>query len=347
MQSSMTAAERIFALSTCRPSPCRSNPRVPAAVRGEIVFDRVWFGLQGRGVDPARRVVPHRGRRERGGGRRDRLGQDDAREAPRPASMTCSAGASSSTASTSGTGTARPPAPDRVVCRTSSSSSGSVEANITLGADIPRAAVEAAAVHVNADRFIQRLGVTRPAVRERGFESLGGPRASAWRFRRVRDSPASSNACLVNCAFSHRLEHQSIDPRLGPPAGGIPGPGVRDDRAASQRSSDFARLRKSRSPRNRRIDDDEIPFPVGHHAVAAAVSRMVERWPGPPSPATAASGSVGQVAVDQQYVGQPLRLSPFTTVRGRFFLCPAFFMIRAVLGLPVETKADPSRAYRH
>src|SRR2546427_12827948 len=44
--------------------------------------------------------------------------------------------------------------------------SGPVEANITLGrADIPRAAVEAAAAHVNADGFIHRLGGDRKSTR--------------------------------------------------------------------------------------------------------------------------------------------------------------------------------------
>jgi ATP-binding cassette, subfamily B, multidrug efflux pump len=55
--------------------------------------------------------------------------------------------------------------------------SGPVDANITLGRpDIPRAAVEAAAAHVNADGFIRRLGGYEATVRERGSNLSGGQR---------------------------------------------------------------------------------------------------------------------------------------------------------------------------
>src|SRR5205823_2574799 len=55
--------------------------------------------------------------------------------------------------------------------------SGAVEDNITLGrADISRAAVEAAAAHVNADGFIRRLGGYEAPVRERGSNLSGGQR---------------------------------------------------------------------------------------------------------------------------------------------------------------------------
>ncbi len=48
---------------------------------------------------------------------------------------------------------------------------------ITLGrADIPRAAVEAAATHVNAGGFIRRLGGYDALVRERGSNLSGGQR---------------------------------------------------------------------------------------------------------------------------------------------------------------------------
>jgi ABC-type multidrug transport system fused ATPase/permease subunit len=55
--------------------------------------------------------------------------------------------------------------------------SGTVAANIALGReDIPPAAVEAAATHVNADRFIHRLGGFDARVRERGSNLSGGQR---------------------------------------------------------------------------------------------------------------------------------------------------------------------------
>ena len=54
---------------------------------------------------------------------------------------------------------------------------GSVVDNITLGRpDIPRERVEAAARHVNADRFIRRLGGYDAEVRERGSNLSGGQR---------------------------------------------------------------------------------------------------------------------------------------------------------------------------
>src|SRR5258705_3572509 len=47
MQSSMTAAERIFALLDLATEPVPARPRMPARVRGDIVFDRVWFAYRG------------------------------------------------------------------------------------------------------------------------------------------------------------------------------------------------------------------------------------------------------------------------------------------------------------
>src|SRR5207249_5994437 len=47
MQSSMAAAERIFALLDLETEPVPARPRVPARVGGEIVFDPVWFAYRG------------------------------------------------------------------------------------------------------------------------------------------------------------------------------------------------------------------------------------------------------------------------------------------------------------
>ena len=46
MQSSMTAAERIFALLDEDGEPMPATPRVPEAVRGAIEFDHVWFAYK-------------------------------------------------------------------------------------------------------------------------------------------------------------------------------------------------------------------------------------------------------------------------------------------------------------
>jgi ABC-type multidrug transport system fused ATPase/permease subunit len=55
--------------------------------------------------------------------------------------------------------------------------SGSVAANVTLGRpDISRAAVEAAAAHVNAEAFIARLGGYDAVLRERGNNLSAGQR---------------------------------------------------------------------------------------------------------------------------------------------------------------------------
>jgi ABC-type multidrug transport system fused ATPase/permease subunit len=55
--------------------------------------------------------------------------------------------------------------------------SGTVADNVTLGRpDITRAAVEAAAAHVNAERFVRRLGGYDALVRERGSNLSGGQR---------------------------------------------------------------------------------------------------------------------------------------------------------------------------
>jgi ATP-binding cassette, subfamily B, multidrug efflux pump len=69
--------------------------------------------------------------------------------------------------------------------------SGPVEANITLGrAEISRAAVEAAATHVNADGFVRRLGGYDALVRERGSNLSGGQRQLLAFARALAHDPA-------------------------------------------------------------------------------------------------------------------------------------------------------------
>src|SRR2546427_12356816 len=69
--------------------------------------------------------------------------------------------------------------------------SGPVEANITLGrTDIPRAAVEAAAAHVNADGFVHRMGGYDALVRERGSNLSGGQRQLLAFARALAHEPA-------------------------------------------------------------------------------------------------------------------------------------------------------------
>ena len=69
--------------------------------------------------------------------------------------------------------------------------SGPVETNITLGrTDCSRAAVEAAAAHVNADGFIRRLGGYEALLRERGSNLSGGQRQLLAFARALAHDPA-------------------------------------------------------------------------------------------------------------------------------------------------------------
>jgi ATP-binding cassette subfamily B multidrug efflux pump len=48
LQTAAGAAERLFALLDTAEEPVPDRPRVPARVRGEVVFDRVWFAYRDR-----------------------------------------------------------------------------------------------------------------------------------------------------------------------------------------------------------------------------------------------------------------------------------------------------------
>ncbi len=191
MQSSMTAAERIFALLDLETEPVPERPRVPARVRGEIEFEHVWYAY--RGEEWVLRDVSFR----------------------------IAAGEHAAIVGATGSGKTTviklldrlydvqrgrilvdgidvrewdPTALRRriaVVLQDVFLFSGPVEANITLGrADVPRAAVEAAAAHVNADGFIRRLGGYDALVRERGSNLSGGQRQLLAFARALAHEPA-------------------------------------------------------------------------------------------------------------------------------------------------------------
>jgi ATP-binding cassette subfamily B protein len=188
MQSSMTAAERIFALLDLEVEPTPATPRVPVRPRGEIVFENVWFTYRNvEGAAPA-----------------------DGSEPPwvlRDVSFRVAAGEHVAIVGATGSGKttlmkllARLYDVQRgrilvdgidvrewdtgalrrriaVVLQDVFLFSGEVATNITLGRpDISRAAVEAAAAHVNADGFIRRMGGYEARVRERGSNLSGGQR---------------------------------------------------------------------------------------------------------------------------------------------------------------------------
>lgn len=177
MQSSMTAAERIFALLDLEVEPTPASPQVPAVVRGEIVFDHVWFAY--RGEDWVLRDMSFRipaGERvaivgATGSGKttliklldrlyevqRGRILVDgvDVREWDPSALRRRIA----------------------VVLQDVFLFSGPVIDNVTMGhPDIAREEVEAAVRHVNAEAFVRRLGGLDAHVRERGSNLSGGQR---------------------------------------------------------------------------------------------------------------------------------------------------------------------------
>jgi ATP-binding cassette, subfamily B, multidrug efflux pump len=177
MQSSMTAAERIFALLDEPVEPSPAVPAPPPPPRGEIVFDRVWFAYRGEDwvlrdvsfrIEPGERVAIVGAT---GSGKttiiklldrlydvqRGRILVDgvEAREWDLHALRRRTA----------------------VVLQDVFLFNGSVADNITLGRrDIPRERIEVAAQHVNADGFIRRMGGYDAEVRERGSNLSGGQR---------------------------------------------------------------------------------------------------------------------------------------------------------------------------
>ena len=206
MQSSMTAAERIFGLLDLETEPTPARARVPARVRGEIEFEHVWYSYKEAGAQPATPAG---------------LGAAAPPWVLRDVSFRIAAGEHVAIVGATGAGKTTviklldrlydvqrgrilvdgidvrewdPAALRRriaVVLQDVFLFSGPVEANITLGrTDIPRAAVEAAAVHVNADGFIRRLGGYEAPVRERGSNLSGGQRQLLAFARALAHDPA-------------------------------------------------------------------------------------------------------------------------------------------------------------
>ena len=191
LQSSMTAAERIFDLLDEPTEPEPAAPRVPAVVRGEIVFDHVWFAYRGEDWvlrDVSFRIAP--GERvavvgATGSGKttliklldrlydvvRGRILVDgvDVREWD-PGQLRRHIA---------------------VVLQDVFLFSGTVEENVTLGhPDVSRAQVAEAARHVHADGFVARMGGWDAAIRERGSNLSGGQRQLLAFARALAHEPA-------------------------------------------------------------------------------------------------------------------------------------------------------------
>ncbi len=191
MQPSMAAAERIFALLDREVEAVPAHPRVPARVLGAIEFDHVWFAY--RGEEWVLRDVSFR---------------------IAPGEHVAIVGATGSGKTTTTKLLDRlydvqrgrilvdgidvrdwdPTALRRriaVVLQDVFLFSGTVEANVTLGRpDVSRAAVEAAAAHVNADRFVARMGGWAAPVRERASNLSAGQRQLLAFARALAHDPA-------------------------------------------------------------------------------------------------------------------------------------------------------------
>ena len=196
MQSSMTAAERIFALLDEPAEPQATAPRVPAVVRGEIEFDHVWFaykwaddrepewvlrdvsfriapgeqvaivGATGSGKTTVIKLLDRLYDAQRG---RVLVDGIDVRDWDAAALRRRIA----------------------VVLQDVFMFSGSVADNVTLGtAGIERATVEAACGYVHADTFVQRLGGYDAELRERGSNLSTGQRQLLAFARALAHDPA-------------------------------------------------------------------------------------------------------------------------------------------------------------
>lgn len=190
LQSSMTAAERIFGLLDEPPEPVPARPRTPPP-RGEIVFDRVWFAYRaGEWVlrDVSFRIAPGEHVAlvgATGSGKstvikllsglypvaRGRILVDgvDIREWD-PAALRRRVA---------------------VVLQDVFLFSGTLAENVTLGhPDVTRPAVERAARLVHADGFVAAMGGWEAPVRERGSNLSAGQRQLLAFARALAHDPA-------------------------------------------------------------------------------------------------------------------------------------------------------------
>ncbi len=196
MQSSMTAAERIFALLDLEPEPAPDRPRVPARVRGEIAFEHVWFAYKDGATGEPQWVLRDVSFRVQAGERVAIVGATGSGKTTLVKLLDRLYDVQRGRILVDGIDVRDwdPRVLRRriaVVLQDVFLFSGPVAANITLGRpDIPRAAVEAAALHVNADGFVRRLGGYDARVRERGSNLSGGQRQLLAFARALAHDPA-------------------------------------------------------------------------------------------------------------------------------------------------------------
>jgi ATP-binding cassette subfamily B protein len=177
MQSSMTAAERIFALLDVEPEAAPAHPAPTPAPRGEVVFEHVWFAYRGEEWvlrDVSFRIAP--GERvaivgATGSGKTTIIKLlDRLYDVQRGRILVDGVDVHAWEPGALRRRTA-------VVLQDVFLFNGTVADNVTLGRpDITRARVEAAARAVNADGFIRKLGGYDAEVRERGSNLSGGQR---------------------------------------------------------------------------------------------------------------------------------------------------------------------------
>ncbi len=191
MQSSMTAAERIFALLDVPPEVAPAHPAPAPAPRGEIVFDGVWFAYRGEDWvlrDVSFRIAP--GERvaivgATGSGKTTIIKLlDRLYDVQRGRILVDGVDVRAWDLHALRLRTA-------VVLQDVFLFNGSVADNVALGrADISRARVEAAARAVHAGGFIHRLGGYDAEVRERGTNLSGGQRQLLAFARALAHDPA-------------------------------------------------------------------------------------------------------------------------------------------------------------
>jgi len=196
MQSSMTAAERIFALLDEPAEPEAVAPQVPAVVRGAIEFDHVWFAYKAPDDrepewvlrDVSFRIAP--GEQiaivgATGSGKTTTIKLlDRLYEAQRGRVLVDGIDVRDWDAAALRRRIA-------VVLQDVFLFSGSVADNVTLGTPgIERATVEAAGRYVHADGFVQRLGGYDAELRERGSNLSTGQRQLLAFARALAHDPA-------------------------------------------------------------------------------------------------------------------------------------------------------------